>query len=180
MLPFGIGFSEIVLIAIVLLLVVGPNRLPDLAKTVGKGIRSVRRAGADLRNAVDVEEVRQIRRDIYGETRRIFDDPPLHDDPPYASIAEKDKELVAASQSPPVVRRPPVVVTYGVPEAAASLATSDPGSVPDAAAAGPSRADASPAVTAPDDGEVHGPVARGPAQLPPAENRKADGVDPTG
>ncbi|PKN78137.1 MAG: hypothetical protein CVU51_15880 [Deltaproteobacteria bacterium HGW-Deltaproteobacteria-1] len=32
---FGIGFQELIIIAIIALLIVGPKKLPDLAKTLG-------------------------------------------------------------------------------------------------------------------------------------------------
>ena len=36
---FGIGWQELIIIAIVALLIVGPKKLPDLAKTLGKGFK---------------------------------------------------------------------------------------------------------------------------------------------
>lgn len=74
MLPFGIGFGEIILIAIVLLLVVGPHKLPDLAKTVGKGLRVVRKAGNELRDAMQIDEVSELRRDIRREMYKPVND----------------------------------------------------------------------------------------------------------
>lgn len=59
MLPFGIGLGEVLLILVVILLVVGPHKLPDMAKTVGKGLRTVRKASRDLRDAVDLDDVKQ-------------------------------------------------------------------------------------------------------------------------
>ncbi|MHB8138412.1 MAG: twin-arginine translocase TatA/TatE family subunit [Smithellaceae bacterium] len=43
---FGIGVQELIIIAIIALLIVGPKKLPDLAKTLGKGFR-------DFKNATD-------------------------------------------------------------------------------------------------------------------------------
>ena len=41
---FGIGMQEIIIIAIIALLVVGPKKLPDLAKTLGKTFGELRKA----------------------------------------------------------------------------------------------------------------------------------------
>ena len=41
---FGIGFQELLIIAVVALLIVGPKKLPDLAKTLGKGFQEFRKA----------------------------------------------------------------------------------------------------------------------------------------
>jgi Tat protein translocase TatB subunit len=67
MIPFGIGFSEVLLILVVLLLVVGPQKLPEIARTLGKGVRVARRAGQELRDAVQLDE---IRRNVYDHTVR--------------------------------------------------------------------------------------------------------------
>jgi Tat protein translocase TatB subunit len=41
---FGIGMQELIIIAIIALIVVGPKKLPDLAKTLGKGFSEFRKA----------------------------------------------------------------------------------------------------------------------------------------
>jgi Tat protein translocase TatB subunit len=41
---FGIGASELLIIIVVALLVVGPKRLPDLARSLGKGFSEFKRA----------------------------------------------------------------------------------------------------------------------------------------
>jgi Tat protein translocase TatB subunit len=45
---FGIGMPELILIAVVALIVVGPKKLPDLAKTLGKGLNEFRKATSDV------------------------------------------------------------------------------------------------------------------------------------
>ncbi len=49
---FGIGMQELIIIAIIALLVVGPKRLPDLAKSLGKGFSEFRRAAEDVSEGV--------------------------------------------------------------------------------------------------------------------------------
>jgi len=53
----GIGFGEFTLILLVLIIVLGPERLPMFMKTVGKGIRSLRQASRDIRTAVGIDEM---------------------------------------------------------------------------------------------------------------------------
>jgi Tat protein translocase TatB subunit len=54
---FGIGFGEMLIIAVVLLLAVGPRQLPALMKSVGKGMRELRRASDDLRRSTGIDEL---------------------------------------------------------------------------------------------------------------------------
>ncbi len=52
---FGLSFGEIVIIAVIALLLLGPDRLPEAAKTLGKGLRELRRATDDLKDQVEHE-----------------------------------------------------------------------------------------------------------------------------
>ena len=47
---FGIGLPELIIIAIVALIVVGPKKLPDLARSLGKGLSEFRRAADDVKD----------------------------------------------------------------------------------------------------------------------------------
>ncbi len=49
---FGIGFGELLLIMVVALLVVGPDKLPDLAKSIAKAYNQFRRAGNEFKRTV--------------------------------------------------------------------------------------------------------------------------------
>lgn len=52
---FGIGFTEIIIIAIIALLVVGPDKLPEAATKLGRFIWDLRRAWDDVRDSVRTE-----------------------------------------------------------------------------------------------------------------------------
>lgn len=57
---FGLGMPEILVILLVALIVLGPKRLPDVARTLGKGLAEFRKATAgltdELRGAQDLIE----------------------------------------------------------------------------------------------------------------------------
>ena len=52
---FGIGMQEMLLILVVALIVIGPKKLPDLAKTLGKAMGELKRATAELKDAVTAD-----------------------------------------------------------------------------------------------------------------------------
>ncbi len=52
---FDIGGGELLLILLVVLILFGPKKIPEVAQLIGKGVQKVRRAQEEL-----VEQVRQI------------------------------------------------------------------------------------------------------------------------
>jgi TatA/E family protein of Tat protein translocase len=54
---FGLGFQEIIIILIVALLVIGPRKLPDLAKSLGKAFREFKNATEDLKQNFDLDTI---------------------------------------------------------------------------------------------------------------------------
>ena len=56
---FGIGFPELVVIVVLALLVLGPQRLPELARALGRGVAGLKRATQDLKDEMD-DEVRKM------------------------------------------------------------------------------------------------------------------------
>ena len=68
---FGIGMTEMLLIAGLALIVLGPKKLPDLARSLGKGFAEFKRATNELKNTIEVEtraeEVRQTREKLEKE-----------------------------------------------------------------------------------------------------------------
>jgi Tat protein translocase TatB subunit len=54
---FGIGFGELLVIAVLVLVAVGPNRLPTMLKSVVKGYREFRRVTRDLRASTGIDQI---------------------------------------------------------------------------------------------------------------------------
>ena len=58
---FGIGMTELLVILVIGLLVIGPKTLPELARSLGKGLAEFRRASTDMRREfLDVAEQTRI------------------------------------------------------------------------------------------------------------------------
>lgn len=62
---FGIGFTELIVIAVVALVVVGPKRLPDVMKQAGRFFVQMRRTANDVRSTFET-----VVRDAEDEIRR--------------------------------------------------------------------------------------------------------------
>ncbi|MBC8198509.1 MAG: twin-arginine translocase TatA/TatE family subunit [Desulfobacterales bacterium] len=52
---FGIGMPEMILIAAIALIVLGPKKLPDLAKSLGRALREFKKATTELKESIDVD-----------------------------------------------------------------------------------------------------------------------------
>ena len=52
---FDIGLQELIIIFLVALLVFGPKKLPELAKSLGKGLGELKRAFQDVKDQVETE-----------------------------------------------------------------------------------------------------------------------------
>ena len=64
---FGIGMPELIVILVVALLVFGPAKLPELARSLGRGLNEFRRASTDIRQSLMETE---------NETREAIKPPP--------------------------------------------------------------------------------------------------------
>ena len=76
---FGIGMPELILILVVALLVIGPKKLPDLAKSLGKGLAEFRRATNDVKESLNVEQIKNEASDfkesvLYGRKKEEAED----------------------------------------------------------------------------------------------------------
>jgi sec-independent protein translocase protein TatB len=88
---FGIGWTEFILIAVVLLIIVGPKHLPAVFRKLGRITAEFRSASRELRNQIEIEAddlespgkvVRDLERDMVDAVTS-----------PYAELAEEQRKL---------------------------------------------------------------------------------------
>lgn len=77
---FDIGFSELVLIAVLALIVLGPKRLPEAARTAGHWLGRLRRFLTDVKqdfdrelNTAELDELRKLKQEL-SDTRRVIEE----------------------------------------------------------------------------------------------------------
>ena len=105
---FGIGPTELAFFLVILLLAVGPDKLPTFMRTVGKGLRQVRNASREFKDAIGLDELMR-----EGDPFRA---PPVR--PPRA-------RPVPVQDEPPPAPKPATASPPPTPEAA-KVASEDP------------------------------------------------------
>ncbi len=115
---FGsLGFTEIAFILILALLLFGPKRLPEIGKTLGKGLAEFRRASNELKRTLE-NEVAEDERATHRSAAALATAVPLAPSAPLASVAQSVSINPAPSS---LAVEPPSVLA---PEAGKSAADS--------------------------------------------------------
>lgn len=121
---FGIGWTEILVILVIALLVLGPTKLPDIARGLGKGLREFRKAMSSLD-----DEVAPTRAPV-----RVPEPPPPVPPSPPPAVPVAPAALPAPTPDPVPAPPPPAVPTTA---AADAVATADEAPAETASTAGP-------------------------------------------
>ena len=107
---FDIGFSELFLIAIVALVVLGPERLPKAARFAGLWVRKARAQWYSMKNELEQELASEELRRSLADARTTLEE--SHASTLAAVSAASDAlEDAASPTAPPASTSPPVIVS---------------------------------------------------------------------
>ncbi len=95
---FGIGMPEMILILAVALIVIGPKKLPDLAKSLGRALGEFKRATTDFKESMEIDNDIKDVREAFDEIKETVDITPEFEsktlDSPYDALDAEDIEEV--------------------------------------------------------------------------------------
>ena len=130
---FDVGFSELMVIAVVALIVIGPERLPRVARTMGHLFgrlqRYVNDVKADINREMELEELRKFKTTFEDAARGFESDVNTTVSSVQGEVAKTESELNSLAQDPASTPAP----------AAVSPAPGVPGSEPPGAPSPPEK-----------------------------------------
>ena len=106
-----LGFQELLVIFVIALLVFGPKKLPELGKSLGKGLREFKRATNELKASWDdqmqdaeneisstAKEFRDIQKDVNASMNKTAEPNPVA--PATSTPPESDQEMPTPTETP--------------------------------------------------------------------------------
>jgi Tat protein translocase TatB subunit len=98
---FGIGMPELLIILAVALIVLGPKRLPELARSIGKGLAEFKRSTEDLKENLNLgEDLKDVQKDLKDLTD------PYHYLEPGGSPSKPQDQPTEKAETKPVTETP--------------------------------------------------------------------------
>jgi sec-independent protein translocase protein TatB len=108
---FDIGFSEIVVIAVVALIVIGPEKLPKVARTLGHMFgrlqRYVNEVKADISREMELEELRKLQSQVQSAARDLEQSMTTAAHEVESGVRSVESELNQAASAPTAKDEPP-------------------------------------------------------------------------
>jgi sec-independent protein translocase protein TatB len=126
---FDIGFSEIVVIAVVALIVLGPERLPKAARTLGHLFgrlqRYVNEVKSDISREMELEELRKVQQEVTSAARDLEQSVSNAARDVESGVRDVETQLNSAGQETPAQAKLPDL-TEALPSPGPSTPTPEP------------------------------------------------------
>jgi len=96
---FGIGTTEILIILVVALIVIGPKKLPEVARTLGKALGEFKKMSSDVKRTIDLEaqqaeeaaKTKEAEKELYAKNKSASEDTPAVEAEVVSDDAGKDR-----------------------------------------------------------------------------------------
>ena len=91
---FGIGMPELILILAIALIVIGPKKLPDLAKSLGRAMREFKKATSELKGSLELDgEMKEVK-DTFQDIKSDIKNSVLEERTENGSQTDMDRKVV--------------------------------------------------------------------------------------
>ena len=90
---FGIGMPELILILAIALMVIGPKKLPDLAKSLGRAMREFKKATSELKGSLELDTEMSEVKDTFNDIKSNLAESVLEEKPGVGSEAKSDRKV---------------------------------------------------------------------------------------
>lgn len=108
---FGIGMPEMILILAIALIVIGPKKLPDLAKSLGRAMNEFKKATREIKESIDIDndlkDVKQSLDDLNKDVKDAVNVNPLKSAQAEPPADQPEPEQNPADETPPDNSPPP-------------------------------------------------------------------------
>ena len=99
---FGIGMPEMLLILAIALIVIGPKKLPDLAKSLGRALREFKKATSELKDSLEIDSELQDVKKSFSDISSDIKDSLTEDQKPSSQREQNqqaDNQIAALEES---------------------------------------------------------------------------------
>ena len=95
---FGIGSTELIVILIVALIIIGPAKLPEMAKSLGKALGEFRRVSTDVKRTIEMEAEQADQKSRTEQAKKeLFPEKKSSEAPPAPPASQASQAAPAAS-----------------------------------------------------------------------------------